>query len=62
MERIGVHKTIKFYYQHILELRNKLNDYDGARLVIYEEDVQALDGVMDLLDKLENARLKRKGK
>lgn len=62
MERIGIHKTIKFYYQTILELRNKLNDYDGVRLVIYEEDIQALDGVMDLLDKLENARLKRKVK
>ena len=62
MERIGIYKTIKFYYQHILELRNKLNDYDGARLVIYEEDAQALDGIIDLFDKLENARLKRKGK
>ena len=62
MNRIGIYKTIKLYYQTILELRNKLNEYDGARLVIYDEDSQALDGILDLLDKLENARLKRKVK
>ena len=62
MDKIGIYKTIKFYYKDILELTQRLKEYDGARLVIYAEDILALDGVLDLFDKLENAKLKKKVK
>ena len=62
MERIGIYKTIKFYYKGILDLTQRLKEFDGARLVIYQEDIIALDGVLDLFYKLENSKLKRKVK
>jgi hypothetical protein len=60
MEKIGIYKTIKFYYKGILDLTQRLKEYDTSKLAIYQEDIIALDGVLDLFDKLENLKLKRK--